>query len=109
MALTWKDVEMTIDGIDIVLATVHREGPLSPILLLHGFGSTKEDYLDICMQKEFDGRPFLAYDTPGSGSSTCRDLSRLSVPFLVATARAGPRSCSSARGGSIWSGTRWAA
>ncbi len=36
----------------------------------------------------FRERPFLAYDAPGCGESSCEDLSKLSIPFLVDTAKA---------------------
>lgn len=36
----------------------------------------------------FDGHPFLAWDAPGCGESDCGDLSKVSIPFLVATAEA---------------------
>jgi len=58
------------------------------VVFLHGFGSTKEDYLDIACQHAFTGRPFLAYDAPGCGETCCEDLSGISIPFLVETAQA---------------------
>ncbi|MNZ82860.1 2-succinyl-6-hydroxy-2,4-cyclohexadiene-1-carboxylate synthase [compost metagenome] len=36
----------------------------------------------------FAGHPFLAYDAPGCGETSCADLSRISIPFLVQTALA---------------------
>jgi len=53
-----------------------------------GGGSTKEDYVDFVHHPAFAGRPFLAYDAPGCGETTCSDVSKLSIPFLLATARA---------------------
>jgi pimeloyl-ACP methyl ester carboxylesterase len=35
----------------------------------------------------FSGRPFIVYDAPGCGESECSNLSAVSVPFLVDTAR----------------------
>lgn len=67
---------------------MHRSGSREPILFLHGFGSTKEDYADVVRHTHFDGHPFLAYDAPGCGESSCADLSRVSIPFLVETALA---------------------
>lgn len=55
-------------------------------MFLHGFGSTKEDYADVIHQHDLTDRPVLAYDAPGCGASTCPDLSKLSIPFLVAVA-----------------------
>lgn len=81
--VVWEKLEFDIYGTRVSLATVRRGGHLDPILFLHGFGSTKEDYLDVQFNKSFTGRPFIAYDTPGSGESTCPDLSKLSIAFLV--------------------------
>lgn len=57
-----------------------------PVVFLHGFGSTKEDYADIVFQSAFNNQPFLAYDAPGCGESQCDDLQQISIPFLVETA-----------------------
>jgi pimeloyl-ACP methyl ester carboxylesterase len=57
-------------------------------VFLHGFGSTKEDYADIIRLPQFEGRPFMAYDAPGCGQTSCSDLSKVSIPFLVETALA---------------------
>ncbi len=67
------------------VATVRRDGWLTPIVFLHGFGSTKEDYADIARYQEFDGRPIIAFDAPGFGETECADLSALSIPFLQQT------------------------
>ncbi len=79
---------VTVQGVEVRIAALHRGGASEPILFLHGFGSTKEDYADIAWHASFEGRPFLAYDAPGCGESTCSDLSAISIPFLVETARA---------------------
>nr|WP_218627620.1 alpha/beta hydrolase [Pseudomonas sp. dw_612] len=68
------------------VAALHRDGVLAPIVFLHGFGSTKEDYADIVQQAAFAGHPFLAYDAPGCGETRCSDLSSISIPFLMQTA-----------------------
>jgi pimeloyl-ACP methyl ester carboxylesterase len=78
-------VRLQVDGVTVDVATIGREGPLEPIVFLHGFGSTKDDYADIVHHRAFDGRPFLAWDAPGCGESDCGDLSKVSIPFLVAT------------------------
>jgi len=76
-----------IQGIELKLSAIHREGNSNaPIVFLHGFGSSKEDYADVVRQSELDGHPFLAYDAPGCGETICSDLSKLSIPFLVETA-----------------------
>lgn len=80
--------DLNIDGTDISLAVTHRGGPLAPVLFLHGFGSTKEDFADFLLKETFHGRAFVAYDAPGCGQSTCADPAQLSIPFLVWTAEA---------------------
>src|SRR3954452_21337380 len=81
-------MDLCVDGVELQVATAGRGGDLAPIVFLHGFGSTKEDYVDIVHQPAFPGRPFLAYDAPGFGETSCADLSKVSIPFLVHTARA---------------------
>jgi len=77
---------LEVQGVAVDVAAIHRPGHLEPIVFLHGFGSTKEDYADIVRQAGFNGHPFLAYDAPGCGESRCADLSRVSIPFFVDTA-----------------------
>ena len=79
--------DLRVDGVDLRVAVAGRDGDLAPVVFLHGFGSTKEDYLDAARQPALAGHPLLAYDAPGCGESTCADLSRISIPFLVETAR----------------------
>lgn len=74
---------LTVEGVPLSVAAIHRNGDLTPIVFLHGFGSTKEDYADIVLQAEFDGHPFVAFDAPGCGESQCNDLTKLSIPFLM--------------------------
>ncbi|QXI25621.1 alpha/beta fold hydrolase [Pseudomonas vanderleydeniana] len=83
-----ENLPLEIDGVSLELALIHRVGPKAPILFLHGFGSTKEDYADITLQAAFDGHPFMAYDAPGCGETLCSDPSRINIPFLVKTAQA---------------------
>lgn len=85
---TTETLHLNIDGTAISLAITHRTGPLAPVLFLHGFGSTKEDFADFLLKKTFHGRAFIAYDAPGCGQSTCADPAQLSIPFLVRTAEA---------------------
>ncbi|MGM8063035.1 alpha/beta fold hydrolase [Vogesella indigofera] len=75
-----------IDGVAVDIATLHRDGDKAPILFLHGFGSTKEDYADIVLHTAFDGHPFIAYDAPGCGETDCSDLGRVSINLLLQTA-----------------------
>ena len=81
-------LELSVDGVRLRVATARRDGDLAPILFLHGFGSTKEDYADIALDPAFAGRPFLAYDAPGCGETSCQDPLDVSIPFLVKTAQA---------------------
>jgi pimeloyl-ACP methyl ester carboxylesterase len=81
-------LSLRVQDTQLEIAAAHRDGDLAPIVFLHGFGSTKEDYVDIAHQAPFAGRSFLAYDAPGCGESLCDDLSKLSIPFLVETAQA---------------------
>lgn len=89
----WAEIEkgrvkLTLQGTELDIATMRRPGKLAPIVFLHGFGSTKEDYADIVHYPAFTGRPIFAYDAPGCGLTHCSDLSKVSIPFLVATAKA---------------------
>ncbi|MHC6231918.1 alpha/beta fold hydrolase [Arthrobacter sp. MMS24-T111] len=77
---------LTIDGTTVQLSCISRSGAGLPIVFLHGFGSTKEDYADVALHPAFAGRPIFAYDAPGCGESECSDLDRISIPFLVKTA-----------------------
>ena len=83
-----EKLDLRVRGVDLRISSMHRQGVGEPIVFLHGFGSTKEDYADIARLSAFDGRPFIAYDAPGCGESECGELSAISVPFLVDTARA---------------------
>jgi pimeloyl-ACP methyl ester carboxylesterase len=79
--------DIRVAGVDVGVAACRRSGELDPVVFLHGFGSTKEDYVDIVRHPAFTGRPFLAYDAPGCGETVCADVSRISIPFLVETAQ----------------------
>ena len=80
--------ELKVQGVPLKLAAISRTGQRAPIVFLHGFGSTKEDYADVVLNDAFSDRGFLAYDAPGCGQSDCADLERISIPFLVDTALA---------------------
>ncbi len=83
--LTYQQLNLRVDGVGLRVATVRSGGELTPIVFLHGFGSTKEDYADIALQPAFAERPFLAYDAPGCGETSCEDVPKVSIPFLVKT------------------------
>lgn len=80
--------DLIVEGVAMKIATIRRPGAKPPIVFLHGFGSTKEDYADIVLHQAFDDRGFLAFDAPGCGQTECSDLGAISIPFLVETARA---------------------
>ncbi|NIL77338.1 alpha/beta hydrolase [Rhodococcus sp. B10] len=82
------DLSLVVDGVGIDVSGMHRPGDGDPIVFLHGFGSTKEDYADVIQQAQLSDRPVLAYDAPGFGRSSCEHPDRLSIPFLVSTALA---------------------
>jgi pimeloyl-ACP methyl ester carboxylesterase len=86
--ITYEQVDLRVGGVDLTVTAAGRDGGLTPVVFLHGVGSTKEDYLDIACQRAFAGHPFLAYDAPGCGETFCEDLPGISIPFLVATAQA---------------------
>ena len=103
----YERADLCVGGVGLKLAAAGRDGDLVPIVFLHGFGSTKEDYLDLACQPAFTGRPFLAYDAPGCGETVCEDLPGISIPFLERPRR--PCWITRASGVSTWSDTRWAA
>ena len=82
------NIFLQIDGVELNISAISRKGKKPPIVFLHGFGSTKEDYADIIRQASLSDYPFLAYDAPGSGETYCSELEKISIPFLVKTALA---------------------
>lgn len=90
LSVTHERVRLEIDGTAVEIALHRRLGSSSaiPILFLHGWGSSKEDYLDVQFNTAFHGQPFLAYDAPGCGETWCDDLSKVNIDFLVKTAEA---------------------
>ena len=84
--LAWESLRFTVDGLHVDVSSIRCEAQTDPVLILHGFGSTKEDYLDIALVKALSGVSFILYDAPGSGQSTCQDLTKISIPFLVTLA-----------------------
>lgn len=77
---------LQVENVDVDIAGMHRDGTGVPVVFLHGFGSTKEDYADVIQAEELADLPILAYDAPGCGETECSDLSAISIPFLVSTA-----------------------
>lgn len=87
-ALQIQSLPICIDDINLTVSTLYRPGPKAPIVFLHGFGSTKEDYADIVQHPAFDGHAVIAYDAPGCGASICSSLDKVGIPLLLQTARA---------------------
>ncbi|WP_121308849.1 alpha/beta hydrolase [Paraburkholderia sp. BL17N1] len=83
-----SSIPLSISGTSVTISALCRQGPKAPVLLLHGFGSTKEDYADIVRHGVFEGRAFAAYDAPGCGETDCADLTKVDIPFLLDTAAA---------------------
>lgn len=83
-----ETINVTIENVSLRLSLLRREGSKPPVVFLHGFGASKEDYADFDMQARFSGRAFLAYDAPGFGQTECPALDELSIPFLSRTAAA---------------------
>lgn len=80
--------ELNLKGHAMSVASIHRSGPKAPVVFLHGFGSSKEDYADLVHQPSFADRAFLAYDAPGFGASEAERLEEMSIPVLVEVAKA---------------------
>lgn len=80
------NLPVRVDGIDLEIAGLRRDGGGIPLVFLHGFGSTKEDYADVVHLAALDDRPVVAYDAPGCGGSRVADPGSVSIPFLVRTA-----------------------
>ena len=76
-------LDATVQGVPVRIAYLHRKGTLPPLVCLHGFGSTKEDYADLALHPAFDDRALIMPDAPGCGASTVADPEALSIPFLV--------------------------
>ncbi|MEM8649041.1 MAG: alpha/beta hydrolase [Pseudomonadota bacterium] len=84
----YMERKLSVDGTGLNISALRRTGEKPPILFLHGFGSTKEDYADIQRHPVFDQHGVLAYDAPGCGMTVCGDVGRIDIPFLVNTALA---------------------
>lgn len=83
-----RNISLRIDQAELDISLISRQNGNPPILFLHGFGSTKEDYADIVRHEQLVGYSFFAYDAPGCGETTCSNLEAVSIPFLATTAHA---------------------
>lgn len=81
-------LDLQVQGTPVRVAYQRRAGPGAPLVSLHGFGSTKEDYADLALRPDFEGRDLIAFDAPGFGASEIDRPAALSIPFLVDTALA---------------------
>ncbi len=79
---------LIVDGVTVDLCWMRRGGSRPPVLCLHGFGSTKEDYADLALFPGFEDRDLVFWDAPGCGQSTVSDPTVLSIPFLVSVTQA---------------------
>jgi pimeloyl-ACP methyl ester carboxylesterase len=86
----WKreTLGLEVNGASFELDTLVGHGRKPPVVFLHGFGSTKEDYADVAHVPNVAAGGFIAFDAPGFGSSTSGDLSRVSMGLLVDVADA---------------------
>lgn len=75
-------LDLEVAGVGLRVGLLIRRGCRPPVLFLHGFGSTKEDYADLALHPGFEDRTIVAYDAPGFGETECSDLSALSMPFF---------------------------
>ncbi len=76
-------VETSLRGVDLELSIFAKKGLLPPLVALHGFGSTKEDYCDFFLRPENRDRGYYAFDLPGLGKSKIADPGKASIDFLV--------------------------
>ena len=81
-------MEVEIRGTACRVDTLHRPGDGEPLVFLHGFGSTKEDYADAALHPVLADYRILALDAPGFGGSTCANPAVLSMEYLVAVTEA---------------------
>lgn len=77
-------LSLSVQGCTVDLAYLRRRGPKPPLLCLHGFGSTKEDYADLSLRAAFARRDLVFWDAPGCGASRLSDPQAPDIPFMVA-------------------------
>ncbi|MEO1248725.1 MAG: alpha/beta hydrolase [Pseudomonadota bacterium] len=84
----WSDMktdvlQLSVQGVPVRLACLRRRAERPPLVCLHGFGSTKEDYADLSLHPDFAERDLVFFDAPGCGASEVDPPDALSIPFLV--------------------------
>lgn len=88
MTLTYETIPLQVQGVNLLLSTVHHLTNNHPILFLHGFGSCKEDLADAILHPTLQHHGYIAFDAPGCGHTQSDDFSTNDIPFLVATSLA---------------------
>ncbi|MEM9039019.1 MAG: alpha/beta hydrolase [Actinomycetota bacterium] len=78
-----ESIDLVVGGTPVDVACLRRRGPRSPLVCLHGFGSSKEDYADLALHPSFAERDLVLLDAPGFGDSRVSDPGLLSIPFLA--------------------------
>lgn len=81
-------LDINLHDTSVKVAYQRRHGGGAPLVSLHGFGSTKEEYADLALRADFAGRDLIAFDAPGCGLSEIENPETLSIPFLVDVALA---------------------
>ncbi|MET0189035.1 MAG: alpha/beta hydrolase [Pseudonocardia sediminis] len=84
--LTPFRLPLSVDAVELEIDGVYRAGSGTPLVFLHGFGSTKEDYADVVHQHDLDDHPVIAYDAPGCGATASSAPGRTTVELLVEVA-----------------------
>ena len=83
-----QTLALEVHGACVKLDTLISHGQKPPVLFLHGFGSTKEDFADCALLPNLAAGGFIAFDAPGFGASTSSEPSDVSTEFLVDVADA---------------------
>lgn len=83
-----ETLEFSVRDQSVRLSYLRRSGARAPLVCLHGFGSTKEDYADLALHPDFADRDLVMWDAPGCGCSEIDRPDALSIPFLVDVATA---------------------
>lgn len=78
-----KVIYTSVKGVEFEINAFTKKGKLPPLVVLHGFGSTKEDYYDFTLREENKDRGFYAFDLPGLGASKIEDPSQANIDLLV--------------------------
>ena len=83
-----EHLDLTMHDTSVRVEYLRRSGTEPPLVCLHGFGGSKEDYTDLALRGDLAGRDLVLLDAPGFGRSTVADPDALSIPLLVDVAEA---------------------